>query len=135
MLQKVPFNALIPVLIVSFLLLGTAPVQGACMCAHATADHGTHHRGTGEASPQSHGCCKGKALPEFDFDQGCIPNAPPYIRAVVPRVEGPLVVTASALATESPFYPSVVSSLAGRELTYPEEASELPDFRTFPLRC
>ena len=135
MIQKVSFNALIPVLIATFLLAGTVPVQGTCMCAHSTADHGTQHRGTWEASPQPHGCCNGKEFPQFDFDQGCIPDALPYIRAVLPRVEGPSPATPFALSTESSLYPSVVSSLAGRELTYPEEASELPDFRNLPLRC
>jgi hypothetical protein len=135
MIQKVSFNALIPVLIVTFLLLGTVPVQGTCMCARSTADHGTHPRGTWEAPPQPHGCCTGQGLPQFDFDQGCTRDALPYIRAVLLRVEDPLPTTASAPSTESPFYPSVVSSLAGRGFTYPEEASELPDFRNLPLRC
>lgn len=135
MIQKVSFNALIPVLIATFLLLVTVPVQGACMCAHSTPDHGTHHQGTWEASSQPHACCNGKGFPHFDFDQGCTRDALPYIRAVVPRVEGPSPATPFALSTEFSLYRSVVSSLAGRELTYPEEASGPSDSRNLPLQC
>ena len=135
MIKKAPFNALIPVLIATFLLVGTVPVQGACPCAHSTADHGTHPRDTWQSYPEPHCCCNGKKMPRFDFDQGCTLDAPPYIRAVVPRIERPLQAAPSAISTESPLFPSMVSSLSGNNLTHPVEASGPSDFRNPPLRC
>ena len=135
MIQRAPFNALIPVLILTFLLLGTVPVQGTCACGHSTADHGKHPRGTWDAYPQPHSCCNGGKVPQFDFNRCCTLDALPYIRAVVPRVQGPLQAAPSALSAESPLFPSIVSSLSGKGLTHPEEVSGPPDLRSLPLRC
>jgi hypothetical protein len=134
-IQKARFNALIPVLIVAFILVGAVPALGACPCPAGTVDQGEQPRGIRAGYPQPHGCCNGGKLTLFDSHRGCPCEAPPCIRAALPRVEVPVPVMSSALSAESPLFPTIVSCLSGRDLSEFKEASGRLDSRNLPLRC
>jgi len=134
-IHKAFFNVLISVLIIGLMWVGTVPAQGACLCAPSTADHDKYPQGSSGGFPQPHGCCSAGTLTQYDFDQDCTLEALPDVRAVVSRVEAPVLATSLALSTESSLFPRNTPCLPGRNLTHPEEALGPLDFRNLSLRC